>query len=91
MDKRKRDKNSSRRSIMKIEILFEKVEDFFEMGKKKQKKNTKQKDKLVSKLLEKITSKKEKLKNTKNKDKKEQLKKELTILKKLEKDLEDIL
>jgi hypothetical protein len=70
---------------MKIEKLFKMAEKFFDMGKKKQKKNGEKKAKLESALDEKIVSMKAKIKNSDSKKKKEKLKVELTVLEEIRK------
>ena len=70
---------------MKIEKLFKMAEIFFDMGKKKQKKNGDKKVKLESALDKKISSMKDKIKNSNSKKKKARLKIELSILQQLRK------
>ncbi len=68
---------------MKIEKLFKKIENFFSMGKKEQKEKNNKKEKLKLSLEKKISILKDKIDDTSKKNKKDNLQKELKILKKL--------
>ena len=74
---------------MKIEKLFKKIENFFNMDKVERKQNNSKKDKLKLSLEKKIFSVKAKIKETSKKEKKENLKKELKVLKKLRSKIKD--
>ena len=68
---------------MKIDKLFKIAESFFNMGKKKQKKNCDKKQNIELSLDKKIDSTKQKIKKTESKKRKAELKENLKILKKL--------
>ncbi|MEA1955081.1 MAG: hypothetical protein U9N02_01140 [Campylobacterota bacterium] len=73
---------------MKLEKLFKKVEEFFNMDEQEQEKKVNKKQKLNFSLKEKIEAMKKKIKATDNKEKKKKIKDELDVLKQLLKKLE---
>lgn len=75
---------------MKIEKLFKKIENFFNMDKNRQIEKYEKRDKLKLSLDNKILSFKSKIKETTDHDKKAELKQEMKALKKLRIKLKNI-
>ncbi|MEA2100911.1 MAG: hypothetical protein U9P72_12365 [Campylobacterota bacterium] len=78
---------------MKLEKLFKKVESFFCMDRSQRYESDEKREKLINSLSKKIDSMKEKIKKLDDEEKKDNMKKELDVLKglknRLDKENED--